>query len=231
MDPAFPVRCVTTPVATPSPSEYRGVGHSFSGVCVATPVAVSSFTDDGRGLPPSTSRLDPDFPEILPSDGGRALPFCEGVDSVFFSEVCLSTPVAPASASGSGRALPVGQDGVQPGLPPSAPPTGSDGSSSTKTPVTSSSFPGGGRALPKCEGGVQPGSPPSASFTSGGHSGLALPCVAWPTFGGEAPEPVLSSLLTAEDRLSSAPGPSSPYVTPLLRCPPTPAAHAETPPR
>jgi len=39
----------------------------------------------------------------------------------------------------------------------------------------------------------------------GGHPGPALPWGAWPTFGGEALEPVISSLLTAEDRLSAVP--------------------------
>jgi len=46
---------------------------------------------------------------------------------------------------------------------------------------------------------------PEALTGDAGHSGLTLPGVAWPTFGGEAPEPVFSSLLTAEDRLPAVP--------------------------
>jgi len=65
------------------------------------------------------------------------------------------------------------------------------------------------------------------------HSGLTLPGVAWPTFGGEAPEPVFSSLLPAEDRLPSVPVslPQAPARHPRLSpsgAPPIPPTHEET---
>jgi len=79
-----------------------------------------------------------------------------------------------------------------------------------------------------------PADGPEAVPGDAGHSGPTLPGLAWPTFGGEAPEPVFSSLLTAEDRLPAVPTPlpQAPARHPRLSpsgAPPIPPTHEEAP--
>jgi len=96
--------CVTTPVATSSPSEHSGVEPAFQEFCLKTPVASSSFTPVMCVTTPCTTSLPCEDTGVEPA----------------FPKVCLATPVTSSSFTSGGQALPPCEGGIQPGLPPLA---------------------------------------------------------------------------------------------------------------